>query len=40
MLSDDKEEVTMQQLISTSAARGCVEKWLVEVSFFLFTRLF
>lgn len=31
MFSDDKEEVKMEELISTSAARGCVEKWLVQV---------
>lgn len=33
MISDDREEVSMQELISTEAARGCVEKWLVQVTF-------
>lgn len=31
MFSDDKEEVPMQEIISTSAARGCVERWLLQV---------
>ncbi|XP_048510723.1 dynein axonemal heavy chain 7 isoform X3 [Athalia rosae] len=31
MISDDKEEIKIQDIISTSAARGCVEKWLVQV---------
>ena len=31
MFSDDKEEVKLEDLISTVAARGCVEKWLVQV---------
>ena len=31
MFSEDKEEVKMEELISTVAARGCVEKWLVQV---------
>lgn len=31
MFSDDKEEVKLQEIISTSAARGCVERWLVQV---------
>lgn len=30
-VSDDKEEIMVQELISTAAARGCVEKWLVQV---------
>nr|XP_033342927.1 dynein heavy chain 12, axonemal isoform X1 [Megalopta genalis]XP_033342928.1 dynein heavy chain 12, axonemal isoform X2 [Megalopta genalis] len=31
MFSEDHEEVGMQDKISTSAARGCVERWLVQV---------
>ncbi|XP_015126095.2 dynein heavy chain 12, axonemal [Diachasma alloeum] len=31
MFSDDKEEVQFQEMISTSAARGCVERWLIQV---------
>lgn len=31
MFSDDKEEVAMQERISTAAARGCVERWLIQV---------
>ncbi|OXU22263.1 hypothetical protein TSAR_003308 [Trichomalopsis sarcophagae] len=31
IISDDKEEIMMQEVISTEAARGCVEKWLVQV---------
>ncbi|KAG7205245.1 hypothetical protein KM043_018325 [Ampulex compressa] len=31
MISDDKEEITLQEQISTAAARGCVEKWLLQV---------
>ncbi|XP_076222913.1 dynein heavy chain at 62B [Nomia melanderi] len=31
MFSEDNEEVTMQEKISTAAARGCVERWLVQV---------
>ncbi|XP_024937311.1 dynein heavy chain 7, axonemal isoform X2 [Cephus cinctus] len=31
MFSDDKEEVKFQDVISTVAARGCVERWLVQV---------
>lgn len=31
MFSEDKEEIKMQEIISTSAARGCVERWLVQV---------
>ncbi|XP_019696725.1 dynein heavy chain 7, axonemal [Harpegnathos saltator] len=31
MFSDDKEEVPMQEVISTAAARGCVERWLFQV---------
>ncbi|XP_014471742.1 PREDICTED: dynein heavy chain 12, axonemal [Dinoponera quadriceps] len=31
MFSDDKEEVPMQEVISTAAARGCVERWLLQV---------
>ncbi|XP_076648749.1 dynein heavy chain at 62B [Halictus rubicundus] len=31
MISEDIEEVTMQERISTAAARGCVERWLVQV---------
>lgn len=33
MFSDDREEVAFQELVSTDAARGCVERWLVQVSF-------
>lgn len=32
MISDDREEIKVQDIISTSAARGCVERWLVQVS--------
>lgn len=31
MFSDDKEEVGMQDRISTAAARECVERWLIQV---------
>ncbi|KAK2581073.1 hypothetical protein KPH14_006115 [Odynerus spinipes] len=31
MISDEKEEIMMQGHISTAAARGCVEKWLIQV---------
>ncbi|XP_011505656.1 PREDICTED: dynein heavy chain 7, axonemal-like [Ceratosolen solmsi marchali] len=31
IISDDQEEIMMIDLISTVAARGCVEKWLVQV---------
>jgi hypothetical protein len=31
MFSDDKEEVMMKEIISTLAARGCVERWLIQV---------
>ncbi|XP_076243987.1 dynein heavy chain at 62B [Calliopsis andreniformis] len=31
MFSEDSEEVTMQEKISTAAARGCVERWLIQV---------
>ncbi|XP_044001725.1 dynein axonemal heavy chain 12 [Aphidius gifuensis] len=31
MFSDDNEQIKMQNIISTKDARGCVEKWLVQV---------
>ncbi|XP_053595266.1 dynein axonemal heavy chain 7 [Microplitis demolitor] len=31
MVGDDGEEIMMQEVISTDAAKGCVEKWLVKV---------
>ena len=31
MFSDDREEITLEELVSTSNARGCVERWLLEV---------
>ncbi|XP_076756861.1 dynein heavy chain at 62B [Xylocopa sonorina] len=31
MFSEDNEEVRVQEKISTAAARGCVERWLVQV---------
>ncbi|XP_043503405.1 dynein axonemal heavy chain 12-like [Polistes fuscatus] len=31
MISDEKEEIMLQNYISTEAARGCVEKWLIQV---------
>nr|XP_034175500.1 dynein heavy chain 12, axonemal isoform X3 [Osmia lignaria] len=31
MFSEDGEEVNVQEQISTAAARGCVERWLVQV---------
>ncbi|KOC62554.1 Dynein heavy chain 7, axonemal [Habropoda laboriosa] len=31
MFSEDNEEVRLQEKISTAAARGCVERWLVQV---------
>lgn len=31
MFSEDYEEVKMQERISTAAARGCVERWLIQV---------
>jgi len=31
MFSDDREEVMMKEIISTLAARGCVERWLIQV---------
>ncbi|XP_026673034.1 dynein heavy chain 7, axonemal [Ceratina calcarata] len=31
MISEDQEEVRMQEQISTTAARGCVERWLIQV---------
>ncbi|KAJ8683862.1 hypothetical protein QAD02_019654 [Eretmocerus hayati] len=31
IISDDKEEIMLEELISTEAARGCVERWLVQV---------
>ena len=31
MFSEDYEEVRMQEEISTAAARGCVERWLLQV---------
>lgn len=31
MFSEDYEEVRMQEKISTIAARGCVERWLIQV---------
>nr|XP_012154186.1 PREDICTED: dynein heavy chain 12, axonemal isoform X1 [Megachile rotundata] len=31
MFSEDAEEVNVQERISTTAARGCVERWLVQV---------
>lgn len=31
MFSEDSEEVNMQERISTAAARGCVERWLIQV---------
>lgn len=31
MFSEDYEEVRMQERISTAAARGCVERWLIQV---------
>ncbi|XP_053982803.1 dynein axonemal heavy chain 7 [Hylaeus volcanicus] len=31
MFSEDFEEVNMQDTISTAAARGCVERWLIQV---------
>jgi len=31
MFSDDKEEVMMHEIISTEVARGCVERWLIQV---------
>lgn len=32
MFSDDREEVKFEELVSTDAARGCVERWLVQVN--------
>jgi dynein heavy chain len=34
MISDDTEEIILKDIISTAAARGCVEKWLVQVKSF------
>ncbi|XP_014211752.1 dynein heavy chain 12, axonemal [Copidosoma floridanum] len=31
MVSDDKEEINFVETISTEAARGCVERWLLQV---------
>ncbi|XP_017762251.1 PREDICTED: dynein heavy chain 12, axonemal-like [Eufriesea mexicana] len=31
MFSEDNEEVRLQEKISTAAARGCVERWLIQV---------
>ncbi|EFN66792.1 hypothetical protein EAG_01802 [Camponotus floridanus] len=30
MFSDDNEEIMMKEFISTAAARGCVERWLIQ----------
>lgn len=39
-ISDDKEEIMVQEKISTEAARGCVELWLLQVIFFYSTPQF
>ncbi|CAB0032367.1 unnamed protein product [Trichogramma brassicae] len=31
IISDEKEEIMIHELISTATARGCVERWLVQV---------
>lgn len=31
MISDQREEIMFQGRISTEAAHGCVEKWLIQV---------
>lgn len=36
MFSDDNEEIMMKELISTAAARGCVERWLIQVQAYYF----
>lgn len=36
MFSDDKEEVKLQEIVSTAVARGCVERWLIQVILFGF----
>jgi len=36
MFSDDNEEIMMKEFISTAAARGCVERWLIQVQIYHF----